>query len=1174
MCSRTDDRLFFVRSRDRLSVTQIVRERYVRQLRCMATPCTQCDADASLASLATAAVRGDGALWIVPGVTCCAFFGELLERARDVVLLQSVLARVADVSPSAARRLRTHAKDATHRCSVLLNECHADLALARVADENESEASLAVRRLVHACLWLAEHGVHGTARRVLLVSDNADVCLVARQFGVDVCSVAELTQLLWPGDAAALDLCAALAEAREAAERRRSLSAVAEPALFATHLGDDALQAGVRSMRFLRGTLHVNRRLADVEAWIAAADLRVYVFGLTDRNRAMSGDTVAVELLPRSGWKERPRREDAAAADAPLRAGGRDAVPTGRVVGIFERRHAEIVGTLRAPDAGGSGAVMVVPLLRELPLLRLPTTRTLPASGVSQRVVVHFDEWLASRRFPDAHIVRRIGDAGSLDVELEALLAAAGVESRPLSPIGASMLPPLLGPAPFGGSHWRLPDLSLLSAATSFRDFVRGVTPPPGSAPFRCDLRGLRAMSVDPLGCVDIDDALSFTAGREWKRLAATLPRCPAHPVFTDVRDGDRIVGVHIADVAYFSHEGSLHDLEARARGTTVYLPDRRFDMNPAELSEDLCSLRGDTERFVQTVLVRFRPGGDASRAELGAVAAPPGMSACAWFGRASIRSRHALAYEEAQRLHDENDPNNVTAQDLRALTLLTRELRQVRIDNGALELDSVEPHFTLDPETNAPVAVVDALDIEMKRVIAELMIMANCLVAQRIHRTMPQCALLRNHAPPTEDAVAAFRALAAARGVEIDAVSNATFAQSLDAAVARFDNAADFALTLRSEAARALSEATYVSSGAAPDLAHYGLAVPLYTHFTSPIRRYADMVVQRQLWYCLCLEQQRAPPPAVLPFSSHAVADVCEDLNRFTRASRQVQRDSADLFLALYFARFPQEARALIRDVREDACVCVLPRFGLEVVVHFAGRSGAAAAPVARGPRGTAVARVACSVDEQRVHVTLSDQSTLVLCPFDALDVFVEAADSAAARYRVPPPRVTLRAVLAPRVPSGDAPAPAVRDVAMPRAAKAARSAAAALRPDVEPAQATPGAEQRTMYDLLRDMCGAAKAGGSGKASTLRGKSLAVRMWKEDRDARRALESAKEQLLPSLADELGDGGLLDNVSASNERRYAKLSVAAAAEVRAASQQHFNERKASRFRKARKGQQP
>jgi exosome complex exonuclease DIS3/RRP44 len=548
---KTQNRSFFIRSRDRRNVSHIVRERYVRQLPCMASPCTLCDRPAAQQDnngvAVRRSVRGDSSLWLVPGVTCCAYFSELLERVpanADVVLLQSVLSRVNDVSSAAARRLRTWSRDPQHHCGVLLNDCHVDLALNRDdGDESGSEADLALRRLVHAAAWLADHGVHNDAlpidvddndaiphkrRRILVVSESDEVLALARDFGVEACSVADLVPILWPDDSVVQELYSALADSHAAALRRKDNAATETAApLFPAHWAEDALQAGVAAARCLRGTLRVNSRFADHEATIApdGAASRVYVFGWHDRNRALHGDTVAIEMLPRAQWKARPTRDQIAAladkdADWPAPSNAADAVPTGRVVGIFERAHAEIVGTLRAPDGGGGGGgVFVVPLLRELPLLRLPSTRTLPAEGTSQRVLVRFDEWPASRRFPDCHIVRRIGDAGSLDVELEALLAAHGVESRALSPIPPAMLPPCLGPAPFGGSHWRLPDVRQLSAATSFRDVALGRTPAPGSAPPRYDLRGIRAMSVDPPNCVDIDDALSFTSGAEWRRL-------------------------------------------------------------------------------------------------------------------------------------------------------------------------------------------------------------------------------------------------------------------------------------------------------------------------------------------------------------------------------------------------------------------------------------------------------------------------------------------------------------------------------------------------------------------------------------------------------------------------------------------------------------------------------
>ena len=216
----------------------------------------------------------------------------------------------------------------------------------------------------------------------------------------------------------------------------------------------------------------------------------------------------------------------------------------------------------------------------------------------------------------------------------------------------------------------------------------------------------------------------------------------PKHVVFDDIDDSDELLGVHIADVAYFVERGTRLDHEACDRGTTVYLPDRRLDMFPSELSEDLCSLRADSERFAMSVLVRYRPttrsndGSDTKApkqrerrlATGGAIVwpAPPGYTAEVWFGRSLIRSRRAFAYEEAQALADNTKAKSDAARDLRALLALSRRLRQVRIDAGALELESAEPRFTLDPQTGAPLALEDDKPLEMKQVVAELMITAN----------------------------------------------------------------------------------------------------------------------------------------------------------------------------------------------------------------------------------------------------------------------------------------------------------------------------------------------------------------------------------------------------------------------------------------------------------------
>lgn len=265
----------------------------------------------------------------------------------------------------------------------------------------------------------------------------------------------------------------------------------------------------------------------------------------------------------------------------------------------------------------------------------------------------------------------------------------------------------------------------------------------------RLDLReSAFVCTIDPPGSTDVDDALSVKL----------LP------------DGLLSVGVHIADVSYFVRPQSLVDLEARARGITVYLPERRLDMLPPLLSEHLCSLLGGQDRLALSCMWRVDPeDGYAIRST--------------WFGRTVIHSRHQLAYGEAQAILD-NRPlpskwqgkgGEAGVRPIRsALTMLLavaqvgspaclpaprlwaqpevgggwQAWRSERASNGALDLGSAELKFRMG-SAQEPLEVVAKEEVEMQAVVAELMIAANASVAHRIHAAFPSAALLRRHTPP-----------------------------------------------------------------------------------------------------------------------------------------------------------------------------------------------------------------------------------------------------------------------------------------------------------------------------------------------------------------------------------------------------------------------------------------
>jgi DIS3-like exonuclease 1 len=242
--------------------------------------------------------------------------------------------------------------------------------------------------------------------------------------------------------------------------------------------------------------------------------------------------------------------------------------------------------------------------------------------------------------------------------------------------------------------------------------------------------------------------------------------------------------------------------------------------------------------------------------------------------------------------------------------------LQDRRLAKGALELESVELRFELDKDKR-PVNIKTKADIEMMAMVAEYMITANVAVAEFLYKQFPSCALLRRHTLPRLEAFEELIRLAHEKGFNIDTSSNKSLATSLSAAVTGDKT---FNHLLKSLATLAMAEAEYFSTGQheSHEFYHYGLAADYYTHFTSPIRRYADVLVHRQLIRALA-----GQPP---PLGNNQLQEVAEHINEKHRQAKQVQRDSSELFQVLYFKD---------RNIAEDAVIYNFKNNGFLVYIQ-----------------------------------------------------------------------------------------------------------------------------------------------------------------------------------------------------------------------------------------------
>lgn len=407
----------------------------------------------------------------------------------------------------------------------------------------------------------------------------------------------------------------------------------------------------------------------------------------------------------------------------------------------------------------------------------------------------------------------------------------------------------------------------------------------------REDFRSGEVVTVDPDDARDFDDAIEARPTAAGWRLA-----------------------VHIADVSHFVRPGDALDREARKRGNSTYLPDRVIPMLPERLSNDFCSLRPREDRLVVSAIMDFAHDG-----------APLSVR----FTRGVIRSIARLTYAEAFEML-EGRGVGPAADAIRRAGKLARILRARRLAAGSLDLDFPEIKVRCD-ERGVPVAVETIAHDASHQLIEECMLAANEAVARALRqRNAP--AIYRIHENPDPDKLAEFRALAAAQGFR---VGDLTRREELVKLLSRI-RGTPVEVSLKTALLRRLKRARYFGE----PWGHYGLAKTDYCHFTSPIRRYADLVVHRAAVAVLCLRPKRGPRPR-LP-DSRGLAALAEHISTTERTSADAERDARDLklweWLSLQMERRELDAMdGLIVDVYPTGLGIEVPGTGLSGRLHIA---------------------------------------------------------------------------------------------------------------------------------------------------------------------------------------------------------------------------------------------
>lgn len=817
----------------------------------------------------------------------------------NIVVLQTVLEEVRNRSPSIYQRVRSLVNRPEKRFFVFSNEHHRECfagsnTVDNTAGGTESDNDRNDRAIRLATAWYQKHlnvvyNATTSITAVLVTNDfgNREKALAE---GISAFNLRSLAEFI-PLEAGRLGIQDML-ECRNTNDddfkgEKEKGSSVQYP----DHLSEAVLKEGVASGRYIRGTLQVspfNPFKGSVSTSFEGELAKIYLPDRIHLNRAIHGDSVVIEVLKRSEWIAEAENEEIVDIDAEDKIDNKSAVvdgeitinegndemkAVGRVVGVLNRKHRAYVGSIDRsavrPDAPIQN-LLFFPMDRRIPRIRIRTRQAVNLIG--KRILVCVDEWGRGDKNPSGHFVKDLGMAGDRATEIAAILLEHDVSTLPFTPAQLAELPR-------EGDNWIVQEEDLQSG--------------------RSDFRHLDVCSIDPPGCTDIDDAL--------------------HARF--VEGGLIEVGVHIADVTHFVQPNGAIDKEASSRATTVYLVDRRIDMLPGLLGSNLCSLQGGKERLTFSVIWKMDP----KTAEI---------KECS-FARSVIKSRAAMTYDQAQERLDNGDvdSDDPVTKSVHLLAGLARKLKAKRIEAGALTLASPEVRFNLDTSTANPVDVQVKEMKEANSLVEEFMLLANISVAEKLLEAFPDTALLRRHPTPPIEAFNGLNKALAPYNLALNPSDSKSLADSLDLAVREGDDF--FNKLVRIMTTRCMYQAQYFAAGTLdkPLYWHYGLAAPLYTHFTSPIRRYADVLVHRLLAVAIS-----APGAASVGYAADKtiLSDVCDNLNYRNRMAQQAQRSSVDLFTILFFRGKVVIEDAYIIRLMKSSLVVLVPKYGMECVVEL----------------------------------------------------------------------------------------------------------------------------------------------------------------------------------------------------------------------------------------------
>ena len=448
----------------------------------------------------------------------------------------------------------------------------------------------------------------------------------------------------------------------------------------------------------------------------------------------------------------------------------------GRITEVVERLRTTFIGNIQVNK---NTAFFVAASEKPIPDFYIPIEK-LNGAVNGERVVARLVKWNKTDKKPEGEVVSILKADDINDAAMKEILIEAGF--------------------PLQFDKVVLDEAANLSETITREELKK-----------RKDYRDILTFTIDPLDAKDFDDAISIR----------------------NLDNGNYEIGVHIADVSHFVKPDSILDKAAYERATSVYLPDRVNPMLPEKISNELCSLRPNEDKYTFSVIFQISNRGEIKHK---------------WIGRTIIHSNHRFTYEDVQQIIESGD--GLHSKALILLNDLAKQFRQERFDNGAINFSSQEVRFTLD-EKGKPIGIVVKESKDAHKLVEEFMLLANRTIAGYVSRIKsnkePVPFPYRIHATPDDEKLKPFAAFAKKFGYTFDIHDEAAVAASFNNLLKDVSGKPEQHV-LEQLGIRTMAKAVYTSK----NIGHYGLGFEHYCHFTSPIRRYPDVMVHRILQECL----------------------------------------------------------------------------------------------------------------------------------------------------------------------------------------------------------------------------------------------------------------------------------------------------------------------------------